>query len=100
METRELLKGEVTAFGSAAEKQVRQKVYMDSEGVYCDCRWYRSGRRAQDTVRQLIALLVFCLFMPLTAVAQWIDNLDVAPFYMQPRIRCRKFRLGSVTFGR
>lgn len=105
METRELQKAEktvanVTLNGStAAEKCNRTEMYIDSDKTYHDYRWYWVGRRAQDIVLSLIALLVLSPLMILIALIVWIDSPGASPIFTQTRVgrkgvpfKFRKFR--------
>ena len=105
MEARELQKVEemaadVAMDGSAAtENHERTDAYIDRDKIYHDYRWYWVGRRAQDIILSLIALLVLWPFMLLIALIIWIDSPGASPIFTQTRIgrkgvpfKFRKFR--------
>lgn len=105
MEARKLQKCEevvadVPLNGSAAtEKRDRTETYIDSDRIYHDYRWYWVGRRAQDIVLSLIALLVLWPVMLLIALVVWIDSPGASPIFTQTRVgrkgvpfKFRKFR--------
>lgn len=105
MEARELQKGEETVAefplnsGIADKNHERTETYLDSNKIYHDYRWYWVGRRAQDIVLSLIALLVLWPFMLLIALIVWIDSPGASPIFTQVRVgrkgvpfKFRKFR--------
>jgi len=105
MEARERLKGEETVAdatmngGTAAEKYDKTQTYMDSREIYYDYRWYWVGRRAQDIVLSLIALLALWPLMLLIALIVWLDSPGTSPIFTQTRVgrkgipfQFRKFR--------
>jgi len=71
---------------AAVEKYEWTKTYVDKDKIYHDYRWYWVGRRAQDIVLSLIALLVLWPFMLLIALIVWIDSPGASPIFTQVRI--------------
>ena len=105
MEARELQKIEETTAAvkmngsDAAKKHEREETYIDADKIYRDYRWYWVGRRTQDIVLSLIALLVLWPIMLLIAAVVWIDSPGASPFFTQTRVgrkgvpfKFRKFR--------
>ena len=105
MEARELQKGEETVLDStgqssnAAQQEETKAAYMDSDRIYHDYRWYWVGRRTQDIILSLIALLVLWPLMLMIALIVWIDSPGASPIFTQTRVgrkgvpfRFRKFR--------
>lgn len=90
MEARELLKNEEKAAGVndsvAAENTIETEQKLDSSKIYHDYRWYWVGRRAQDIVLSLIALLVLWPVMLLIALIIWIDSPGASPIFSQTRV--------------
>lgn len=81
------------------EKNNERCAYIDSDAFYRDYRWYWIGRRTQDIVLSLIALLVLWPFMLLIALIIWIDSPGASPIFTQTRVgrkgvlfQFRKFR--------
>lgn len=71
---------------TAANKQEVARVYFDSKQIYHDYRWYWAGRRLQDIVLSLIALLVLWPFMLLIALIVWVDSPGASPIFTQTRV--------------
>ena len=105
MNARKELKTENTAADAgvnsctAKEKHNKAARYIDSQKICRDHRRYWIGRRAQDIVLSLIALLVLWPFMLLIALIVWIDSPGASPIFTQTRIgrngvpfKFRKFR--------
>lgn len=59
---------------------------FDSETIYHDYRWYWIGRRTQDILLSLVALLVLWPFMALIALIIWIDSPGASPIFTQTRV--------------
>lgn len=78
---------------------IDHNILIDSKKIYHDYRWYWVGRRAQDIILSLIALLVLWPFMLLIALIVWIDSPGASPIFTQTRVgrkgvpfKFRKFR--------
>jgi len=74
------------SFNNKAEKCVRTDGYIDSEKIYHDYRGYWVGRRVQDIILSLVALLVLCPFMLMIALIIWIDSPGASPIFTQIRV--------------
>ncbi|MBR5287074.1 MAG: sugar transferase [Clostridia bacterium] len=87
MPKREATAAEITANDCAAdEKSKDTRVYFDGRKLLRDDRFYWYGRRAQDILLSLIALLVLWPVMLLIALIVWIDSPGASPIFMQTRI--------------
>ena len=105
MEAREFKKGEQTVVdvplndSAAVQKPFKAEAYIDSDKIYHDDRWYWVGRRTQDIILSLIALMVLWPLMLLIALIVYIDSPGASPIFTQIRVgrkgvpfKFRKFR--------
>jgi len=66
-------------------KPLKQELF-DSNTIYRDYRWYWIGRRTQDVILSLVALLVLLPFLALIALIVWIDSPGASPIFSQIRV--------------
>lgn len=64
----------------------RQASWVDRSAVLGDKRLYWIGRRAQDIVLSLLALIVLWPFMLLVALVIWVDSPGASPVFAQDRV--------------
>ena len=70
----------------AVERSDRSSVQINSKDIYRDYRWYWVGRRTQDIILSLIALLILWPIMLLIALIIWIDSPGASPIFTQTRV--------------
>ena len=98
MEARKRLKSEEIVADDAGKRH-RTATYIDRAKIDHDYKWYWVGRRIQDIILSLIALLVLLPFMLMIALVVWIDSPGASPIFTQTRVgrngrlfQLRKFR--------
>ena len=78
--------GGLSAHESVPSEQAGARVSMDKKEIYRDYRWYWVGRRTQDIILSLVALLVLWPVMLLIALIVWLEYPGASPIFSQTRI--------------
>ena len=73
---------------TSAENQVKIKKthWIDREGLLKRQRLYQVGRRVQDIIFSLLALIVLAIPMLIVALIIWIDSPGASPIFSQNRV--------------
>lgn len=75
------------SFISVAEQVKRKKEYwIDREMLLEKQRLYQVGRRVQDVIFSLLALIVLAIPMLIVALVIWIDSPGASPIFSQDRV--------------
>lgn len=67
-------------------KPAEKRCWLDRDQVLKGKRWYWIGRRAQDIVFSLLALIVLAIPMLIVALVIWIDSPGASPIFTQTRV--------------